>query len=135
MPAIINKGRNEEGNIDAAGPPDFTGRKLECDDDVIHIPHLADLPDLGVGGGVGLVGVLAQDPGDHVDVVHRAVVEDAPGDGEVLQRGQGAVARRRLDHVHVTDLTCRTGRRAIGTYTVSAVRKLLRYIVLNEYGC
>ena len=43
-----------------------------------------------------LWGVLPEDPGDEVDVVDRAVVEDPPTDLQVVQGGQWWVARSGL---------------------------------------
>ena len=43
-----------------------------------------------------LCGVLPEDPGDEVDVVDRAVVEDPPTDLQVVQGGQWWVARSGL---------------------------------------
>ena len=45
--------------------------------------------------------IFPEYPGDHVDVVHGAVVEDAAADLEVVHGGQRGVARGRLDHLHV----------------------------------
>ena len=47
-----------------------------------------------------LGGVLAEDPGDEVDVVDGAVVEDPPADLEVVQGREWRVARSRLKTLH-----------------------------------
>ena len=70
--------------------------ELHGDGHVVPVADGTDLRDEGVGGGEDLGGVLAQDPGDHVDVVDGAVVEDAAADLEVVQGGQGRVPGGRL---------------------------------------
>ena len=49
-------------------------------------------------------------PCDHVNVVHGAVVEDPPRDGQVLDGGQGGVAGDGRDLVDVADLAWENGR-------------------------
>ncbi len=48
-------------------------------------------------------------PCDHVNVVHGAVVEDPPRDGQVLDGGQGGVAGDGRDLVDVADLAWENG--------------------------
>ena len=69
------------------------------DGDVVPVVDCSNLGDDRVGSGehlvgevsrgssydVNLGGVLAEDPGDEVDVVDRAVVEDPPADLQVVQ--------------------------------------------------
>lgn len=51
-----------------------------------------------------LIRILSENPGDHIDIVDQAVVEDTPGHLQILYSRQGRVTRDRLDRVNVTDL-------------------------------
>jgi len=50
-----------------------------------------------------LVWIFSQDPGDDVDIVDQAIVEDAARYLQIFDAGQGRVARDGFDHVNVSD--------------------------------
>ena len=68
------------------------------------IANVSDLLHQTVGGAVDLGGILAQDPGDQVDIVDSAVVENSPTDFQIVQAGQWGVPRRGLYHVDMAHL-------------------------------
>ena len=61
-----------------------------------------NLRDHGVGRRVHLNGVLAQNVSHQIDVMDHAVMENAAGDFQVLQGGEGGVTACQLDLVNLT---------------------------------
>ena len=60
---------------------------------------------LHAAGGIHLDGLLPGDPPQHVEVVHRAVAEDAAGTGDVLHRRRGGIHRGAAHRVEEAERT------------------------------
>ena len=72
----------------------------------VHVTELGELRiALHAAGGVHLDGVLPGDPAQHVEVVHRAVAEDAAGTGDVLHRRWRGIHRGAAHRVDETERT------------------------------
>ena len=80
-----------------------SGGKLQDNDDGVVVVHGLDLGDESLGGDIDLDRELASDPGHDVDVVDRAVVEDATGAAQEGDLRKGRVSAGRLDNLNMAD--------------------------------
>ena len=99
------------------------GARLESHDDGcgVDITEVGELRiALHAAGGVNLDGLLSGDPPQDVEVVHRAVAEDAAGACDVLHRRRCRIHRRAADRVQQAERTVVDGTFGCGERGIEA---------------